>query len=404
MSSSDLSKLRIDKSAVNYKKAGLGRKIKIALLTVLLILLAFMFQYLWGTKHTVETKTVSVYYPSQAITVLNASGYVTASKKAAVAPKVTGLLVEMKVEEGSRLRKGDTIARLESEDVQASRDQAKASLQAAKENIALAEAEMIDARTNYIRKKELLAESFVTKADFDRAESRLKKAEASLKAAEATFRASMAALKVSETNVQYTYIRAPFDGVVLTKNADVGDMVTPFGAAAGLKAAVVTIADMNSLLVEADVSESNLSKIWIGQPCEIMLDAFPEKRLQGKIHMIVPTADRTKASIMAKVSFSEYHPGILPDMSARVAFLSKEPSEEEKRPVTAVNKNAIFLRDNVNRAFLVRENRAIETTLITGREMGEMIEIKGGLKAGDRVINKPSLKIKNGDAVKVIEQ
>ncbi len=130
--------------------------------------------------------------------------------------------------------------------------------------------------------------------------------------------------------VEYTLIRAPFDAVVLTKNADVGDIVTPFGAAANAKAAVVTIADMGSLQVEVDVSESNIEKVKKGQPCEIQLDALPEARFRGAVHMIVPTADRSKATVLVKVRFLDKDPRILPEMSAKVAFLER-PVAAEKR-------------------------------------------------------------------------
>ena len=139
-------------------------------------------------------------------------------------------------------------------------------------------------------------------------------------------------------------IRAPFDAIVLTKNADIGDIVTPIGAAANAKAAVVTIADMNSLEVEADVSESNLSQIRVGQPCEIQLDALPHARFRGAVHMIVPTADRSKATVMVKVRFIDKDPRILPEMSAKVAFLSRPVTAEDQKPRTALNQAALVNR------------------------------------------------------------
>ncbi len=154
---------------------------------------------------------------------------------------------------------------------------------------------------------------------------------------EAAVLAAQAALKAAEVNLEYTLIRAPFDAVVLTKNADVGDIVTPIGAAAKAKAAVVTIADMDSLQVEADVSESNLEKVKEGQPCEIQLDALPGERFDGDVHMIVPTADRTKATVMVKVRFARLDPRILPEMSARVAF-SAIRWRPERKARTAVSR------------------------------------------------------------------
>ncbi len=164
-------------------------------------------------------------------------------------------------------------------------------------------------------------------------------------------KASEAALKGAEVAVEYTLIRAPFDAVVLTKNADVGDIVTPIGAAANAKAAVVTVADMDSLKVEADVSEANLELVRVGQPCEIQLDALPEARFRGRVHMIVPTADRSKATVMVKVGFVDEDPRILPEMSAKVAFLSRPPTAAEKEPRTAVARSAVVEQEQQDRRF-----------------------------------------------------
>ena len=162
---------------------------------------------------------------------------------------------------------------------------------------------------------------------------------------------SEAAVEEAKVLVEYANIRAPFDAVVLTKNADIGDIVTPLGAAANAKAAVVTIADMNSLQVEVDVSESNISQVRAGQPCEIRLDAFPDLRFKGVVHMIVPTADRTKASVLVKVAFREMNPRILPEMSAKVAFLSRDILPEEEKPLKAVPASAVITRGGAEPGF-----------------------------------------------------
>jgi multidrug efflux pump subunit AcrA (membrane-fusion protein) len=171
---------------------------------------------------------------------------------------------------------------------------------------------------------------------------------------------------------------------VLTKNADVGDIVTPLGAAANARASVVTIADMGSLQVEADVSESNLEKIKVGQPCEISLDALPEDRFQGKVHMIVPTADRSKATVLVKVRFVDMDERILPEMSAMVAFLSKAVPESERKPRTAVSPSAVTVRNGKKVVFLVKGDRVVETPATTGASIGDFVEIKSGAGPGTR--------------------
>lgn len=190
----------------------------------------------------------------------------------------------------------------------------------------------------------------------------------------------------------------------MTKNADVGDIVTPIGAAAEAKAAVVTIADMDSLQVEVDVSESNLGNVKKGQPCEIQLDALPESRFRGVVHMIVPTADRSKGTVMVKVRFIDKDPRILPDMSAKVAFLSRAVRSEEQIPRTVINPDAIISRNGKKTVFIVKDNHTFEIPITTGEKFGDMIEVIDGLKAGNKVVLKPTGKLRSGKRIKIIEK
>jgi RND family efflux transporter MFP subunit len=190
----------------------------------------------------------------------------------------------------------------------------------------------------------------------------------------------------------------------LTKDADIGDIVTPLGAAANAKAAVVNIADMGSLEVEADVSESNLSWVRAGQPCEIQLDALPEQRFRGEIHMIVPTADRSKATVMVKVRFIDKDKRILPEMSAKVAFLSRPVTGEEKKPRIALNQSAVVNRKNLKTVFLVKGNRVVEAPVSLGGPIGDMVEVLQGVKVGDQVVLNPSDRLKEGSKIKIEEK
>ena len=226
------------------------------------------------------------------------------------------------------MKKGEIIARLENEDLAAVRDRASANLSAARATFGQVEAELTDAQLNYQRQKQLLAQNLISRQDYDGAEARYHKAVAGLANAQANIRSAAATLNETQTAVEYSLIRAPFDGVVLTKNAEVGEVVAPFGAAVNARAAVATMADMGSLMVEADVAESNINLVKLGQPCEILLDALPGVRFPGKVHMIVPTADRSKATIMVKVAFDSLDHRILPEMSAKAAFLSRSLGRE----------------------------------------------------------------------------
>ena len=405
MAADDLSRLTIDKSAKTVRP-GLRKKPMLVIGgAALLVLAAALYAMgVFGTAQPVETATVSLTYPSQSFTVLNASGYVVAQRRAAVASKITAQLLEIHVEEGSRVKKGDVIARLEGADAAAARDQARANLDVARYTLEQARAELEDARAAYEREKGLLTQEYTTKAAFDSAEARFRKAVAGVAGAQSALQAAEAAHEAAKVNLEYTLVRAPFDAVVLTKNADIGDIVTPLGAAANAKAAVVTIADMQSLQVEADVSESNLEQVKAGQPCEIQLDALPERRFRGVVHMVIPTADRSKATVMVKVRFVEMDPRVLPEMSAKVAFLSKPVGPGEESPRTTINPAALAERNGKTVAFVIREGRVQEQEVTTDGKLGDLLVVTGGVKPGDRVVLNPPRGLKTGSRVKQAEK
>jgi RND family efflux transporter MFP subunit len=405
MADEDLSKLKIDRSAKalpqTRRKRGLywgGALVILVIATVFLY-----FQGILQPSKSVQVVTVSRIYPSQTFTLLNASGYVVAQRKAAVSSKITGRLVSLAVEEGSRVKEGQIIARLENEDTIAARDQAQAQRKVTEANLEEARAELNVAALTYERNKRLLERQIISKSEYDNVEARYKRAQATVAAAGASVKAATAALQGATVALDYSLLRAPFDAVVLTKNADIGDIVTPLGAATNAKAAVVTIADMRSLLVEADVSESNLGLIKAGQPCEIQLDALPDSRFKGVIHMIVPTADRSKASVMVKVRFLEPDPRILPEMSAKVAFLSRPVTSGEEQARTAVHGLVLISRGEQKALFLVQDDRVRETVVRTGESFGDMVEILSGAKAGDKVVLRPN-QLKNGARIKIAEK
>ncbi|UCG21262.1 MAG: efflux RND transporter periplasmic adaptor subunit [Deltaproteobacteria bacterium] len=401
----DLSRLRIDKQRISQRQ---GKKKRYLLLSaaLLLIILLVILYFKGVLKPALEVQVISVQriYPAQTFTLLNASGYAVAQRKAAVASKITGRLVFLGVEEGSQVKKGEIIARLENDDAKAAMERAKADAKVAHFNLEQSQAELDDAVLDYNRKKELVEKEIIARSQFDAAEARFKKAKAAVAAYQAALRASEAALKEVGVSLEYTIIRAPFDAVVLTKNADIGDIVTPIGAAADAKAAVVNIADMDSLKVEVDVSESNIEQVKVGQPCEIQLDALPNDRFRGVVHMIVPTADRSKASILVKAAFLDKDPRILPEMSAKVAFLSRQITPEEENPFKALPSNAVVNREGETLVFVVQNNRALKTPVHLGRRLDTMVEILDGVEVGDQVATAPLDKIKNGIKVRVAQE
>jgi len=315
---------------------------------------AAVFASRQGRPLSVEIGAVAAAWPSQSVAVLNATGRVVAARRASVASKGTGRLEWLGVQEGQRVREGEVIARLENRDVAAQREQVAASVKVAEANLAQGEAELDDAAAALRRARELAAQNFVSASAVDSAEARHHKARAAIQTLKAQIAVARANLRAADVSVDQTLIRAPFTGIVLTKSANVGDIVTPFSAAAGTTGAVVTMADMSTLEVEADVSENAIAGIAVGQPAEIQLDAFPDLRLLGSVSRIVPTVDRSKATLLVKVRFDETDARVLPDMSARIAFLSRPLAATERRPVPAVRPEAIVQRDGKDVVVVVR--------------------------------------------------
>lgn len=373
-------------------------------------------------KPEVQVTSVLLTYPSQQYLQLTASGYVVAQRRAAVASKATGRLVELLVREGSRLKKGDLIARLDASDVQAAFGtaqagvrQAEAGVRQALAGVRQAEVEFANADAELQRTKALQAQGFISQQALDANQRRLDAARASQAAAQASVAQAQAGVAqaqalvaVQQVNRDYTEIRAPFDGVVLNKNANVGDIITPFSNAAGSQGAVVTMADLSTLEVEADVSEGSLSKATLGQPVEITLDALPEMRFRGQVAGIVPTVDRAKATVVTKIQFEKLDPRILPEMSAKVSFLSQAPTAADQKPVLAVNPKVLQGQDG--KQFLLRLKREGDKELVesvevkVGRKLGDVVEVtavNGTLQSGERLVLSPLANLKTGIQVKL---
>ena len=401
--SPDLSKLTIarDQKAFTSKKR--GRK-KWWIIAGILLATLILFVVLRGGGTTqVEAGVVANAYPAQAITALNATGRVTAQRKAAVSTKATGRLEFLGVQEGSVVKSGDILARIENKDVTATQDQARAGVQAAKANLEQGLAEMRDAQSNLTRSEDLAKKNFISGASLDTAKARFDKAKAVVASLNGAIGVAQANLRATAVAVEQTLIRAPFDGVVLTKNANVGDIITPFSSAADSKGAVVNMADMSTLEVEADVSETSISKISVGQPVQIQLDAFPDLRIPGKVSRTVPTVDRSKATLLVKIEFIERDPRVLPDMSAKVSFLTRPLTEAEKAPVTAVQSSAVTKRDGKDVVFVIENDIAKQTAIVVAGKIGDLVQVSG-VKPGEKVVISPSEKLKDGAAVAIAKK
>jgi len=430
----DLNKLKIDRDLAGIQPV---RRFRLRYLLPLAVIIITSIWFITSgvpaflqSAVKVETGNVVTAYPSQGLTLFNATGYVVPQTRSDIASKATGRLEILYVEEGSKVEKDQIIAQLENKDVKAVMERAEAGVAAARAavneanarrneahaRVAEAHAELRDAELSRKRAEDLIGKKFITPEVHDTAIARYDKAvaglasaeagvvaaDASIKAAEAQVGAAEASYREAQVAVDYTYIRAPFAGVILTKQADIGDVVAPFATSAQSKGAVVSMADMSTLQVEADINESNLTLIKAGQPCEIQLDALPGVRLRGEVHMIVPTVDRTKATVMAKIRFIDKDERILPDMSAQVAFLSRALVAEDQVPRTALPATAIVTRDRQSFVFRVEGNSVRRIAVVTGERLGDMIVVREGLQSGDKVVLNPPEKL--GDGMQVSAQ
>ncbi len=399
----DLSKLKID---MHKRVAGRKRSRLISwgipVLAGILILLYLVWSGRIIPPTEITTTRATKTFASKALTVLNASGYVVAQTKAAVSSKATGRLKHLYVEEGKKVKAGDILASLEHDDLEASRDEAEAAIRVANALLTNAQAELEDATLNFDRQKSLRESGAVSIQSFDTAEARFKKARASVRSARFAVEKAKATMKIAEVNLEYSLIRAPFDGVILTKNADIGEVVAPFGASINAKAAVATMADMSSLMVEVDVAESSIQKVKIGGPTEIRLDAYPNERFEGTVHMIVPTADRSKATVMTKVKFDKLDPRILPEMSAKVAFLSRPLTQDEKETFLGIPTMTIKTKNGKKIVYKIDGGRAVETAVKIGRIWNDTAEVTAGLKEGDIIALNPNI-LSDGERVTIKE-
>ena len=256
-------------------------------------------------------------------TILNATGYVIAQRQAAVSSKATGRLKELKVVEGDEVRQGDVLAVLENSDLEAQMAEADANLSQLKSNLVVAEAQLKDAQREAARARSLRKQRLNAPVELERAETELISAQSNYESQVFGVAAGQARFEQAKIAYEYTFILAPFDGTVLTKNADIGEIVAPFGNSTNARAAVVTIADMSSMQVEADVAESQYSNIFVGQECDVVLESIPDKTYRATVAKIIPTVDRAKATVLTKIRFESIDSRVLPEMSARVAFHSK---------------------------------------------------------------------------------
>ena len=391
----DLSRLRINRDAPppGVRRA-FGRNIVLALLALVIIGVVVVMARGGSVPEvqTVVAAPASGGGDAGGSASVTANGYVVARTKAAVSAKIAGRLAWLGVSEGSFVRSGEVIARLENAEYQASVAQAEANVASARASVIEAEADRDQLQREARRQRDVRAQNanLVSQQELDLAESRAAQAEARVNAARARAQAADAGLALARANLENTVVRAPFSGTVLRKEAEVGEVVAPSVGGGLTRGAVVTMADLGTLEVEVDVNESYIARITGGQAARITLDAYPDTSFRGAVRQVVPTADRQRATVQVKVSILERDRRILPEMGAKVDFL--EPEERPARqdtvlaPRIRVPSSAVREQGGESVVWIVRDERLVRRVVIAGPVSGGFREIRSGLAGGELLL------------------
>jgi len=387
----DLAALRIEREP---ERPGAGRWI---LWIGLLILLSGggFAGWRWFTRERpieVQVATVSMRAAGTQGAVLNASGYVTARRRATVSSKITGKVIEVNVEEGMMVKEGQVLARLDASGPRAALALAEAQAEAARRGLRENEVRLEQARLAERRVTQLLTDRIVSQSQVDQAKADADSIEAHIAALREQISVTERQIQVEQAELSNYVIRAPFGGVAVSKDAQPGEMVSPVSAGGGFtRTGICTIVDMNSLEIEVDVNESYISRVKPGQEVVAVLDAYPDWMIPSRVITTVPTADRQKATVLVRIGFNELDPRILPDMAIKVSFL--RDADESATPVaqsTTLAPRATIKTEGSNSfAFVVRGDGVERRAVRLGDADGDRVEVIAGLQPGDRVVVSP---------------
>jgi HlyD family secretion protein len=351
--------------------------------------------------------------------VLNASGYVTARRRATVSSKVTGKVLEVFVEEGKSVRKGQVLAKLDDSQARAALAVAQAQLETTRRGAAEDEARLREAELTLGRREQLVKEQVISRSELDAARAEVESLRARIAVAQQQVKVSESLVTQRQTDLADMEVRAPFDGIAVSKDAQPGEMISPVSAGGGFtRSGIGTIVDMSSLEIEVDVSESYINRVQPGQPVEAVLDAYPDWRIPTHVITTVPTADRQKATVRVRIGFEPatasgsrraqssgelLDPRILPDMGVKVSFLNERPAADTAatRAKLVVPSAAVRSADGRSIVFVIREDRVERRAISVGPPLGDQVEVLSGVNAGERVVVEGPATLKDGDKVKV---
>ncbi|UGB38497.1 efflux RND transporter periplasmic adaptor subunit [Frateuria soli] len=370
-----------------------------------LVLLALGAGGWWMFAHrpvVVQTATAAAPAGGDAGAVLQATGYVTARRQATVSAQITGTLTDVLIEEGDHVTRGQVLARLEDSAYRANLDAAQASARAVLAQVTQLQAQLGQARHDAARQDALVGRGLVARQAAEQAHTQVDALAAQLNAQRRQAEAAQAQAKVAKVNFDYTVVRAPFDGVVTDKAAQVGEIISPLSAGGGFtRTGVGTIVDMDSLEVDVDVNEAYIGRVKPHMPAEAVLDAYPDWRIPAHVIAIVPAADRGKATVKVRVALENKDQRIVPDMGVRVSFLETRPKATAQAPRgVLVPATAIARRDGHEVVFVVQGER-VQQRSVEAQVRGDQRLLTGGVQPGDTVVVSPPADLRDGAAVRV---
>jgi len=376
-------------------------------LLVAIVLLALAGGAAWwfmaGNK-PVEVQTQTVRANGQgasADAVLQATGYVTARRMATVSAQITGTLTEVLIDEGFKVKKGQVLARLDDVALRAGLVAAEAQLRSSEAQIGQVRAQLAQAEADARRQSELAVSGMSSKQTQEQTATAVKAYAAQLEAATRQLDVVKAQVTQARVNYDYATVRAPFDGVVTARAAQVGEIISPFSAGGGFtRTGVGTIVDMDSLEVNVDVNEAYIAQVKSDMPCEAILDAYPDWKIPAHVVAVIPSADRGKATVKVRVALDQKDERVVPDMGVRVSFLAAKP-KVQTAPVPGVllPADALVQRDGANVVFVVTDGHAQQRAVKLGADVGKFKLATEGVKAGEAVVVSPPAGLKNGSTV-----
>ena len=397
----DLRSLRIDEGKRKSGKTGKRLGIAAAILGVLILAAGGIFA-IRNSRPTVDVATAQS-VPSGRPALLTASGYVTPRRRATIAAKITGRVVKVLFDEGMHVHEGQVLATLDDSDARRALESARADRDSSRAAIADYEVQLRNAEIELRRARELQAAGVQTQEALDNARTTADSLKAKIALAKQQVIGAEARIREAQQNVDNCVIRAPFAGIVVSKDAQVGEMVSPISAGGGFtRTGIATVVDMNSIEVEVDVNEAYIARVESGQPVTAVLDAYPDWQIPARVRTVIPTADRQKATVKVRISFLKLDPRILPDMGVKVNFLGEEPEKNASvAPAALVPQRAVRDENGQKVVYLVKGEHVERRAVSVGGSRGSDAEILAGLTAGDNVVVNASATLHDGQSVAI---